>query len=182
MRPNMCTPQPVQACRWIVAFVSTTLSFCAFSVTSSLSRGTTPTSENMAPSGFQLLVQPQAWLNATSPLMRTFTCLSAQWQTRVPPAKLAAPALTPLSNAGCIDIAAIMLPPLYCSELDRSGFVLEQRNVVSRQDRAHLGLVGADPLIERVFPFLLAEAHAHRDLVVELDGRIGLEGQGAPGR
>ena len=40
-----------------------------------LSRGTTATTENTAPSGFQHLVQPQAWLWATSPLMPTLTGL-----------------------------------------------------------------------------------------------------------
>src|SRR5450432_66154 len=60
MRPYMCTPQPLQAWRWIVAFESTTLSLSALSVTRNLSRGTTATTENNAPFGFQHFVQPQA--------------------------------------------------------------------------------------------------------------------------
>src|SRR5262245_14067275 len=100
MRPYMCTPQPVQAWRWMVALGSTTLSFCAFSVTSSLSRDTTATTENCAPSGFQHLVQPQAWLKATSPERRTLTGLSEQWQVRVPPPKFGVPGFTPLSTEG----------------------------------------------------------------------------------
>ncbi len=39
----------------------------------------------------------------------------------------------------------------------------------SRECSRTLCLVAGDPLVERVLPFLLAEAHAHRDLVVELD-------------
>jgi hypothetical protein len=41
----------------------------AFFVTSTLSRGTTATTENSAPSGFQHLVQPQAWLCAVCEVM-----------------------------------------------------------------------------------------------------------------
>src|SRR5262245_51206356 len=37
-----------------------------------------------------------------------------------------------------------------------------------------------DPGVESVFPLLLAEAHAHRNLVIECDGRIRLERQDAP--
>src|SRR6185503_9392649 len=40
----------------------------------------------------------------------------------------------------------------------------------------------AYPLIERVLPFLFAETHTHRDLVIELDCLVRLERQRAPGR
>src|SRR5882672_5103455 len=40
--------------------------------------------------------------------------------------------------------------------------------------------MAGDPGIESVFPLLLAETHAHRNLVIESDTRIGLEGDGSP--
>src|ERR1043165_9379757 len=101
MRPYMCTPQPLQAWRWMVALPSTTLSFCAFDVTLRLSFGTTATTENTAPAGFQHLVQPQAWLCATLPLMETVTGSLAHLQVSVPPLNFLLPALTPLSIDGC---------------------------------------------------------------------------------
>src|SRR5947207_5225865 len=70
--------------------------------TVTFSRGTTATTEKVAPSGFQHFVQPQAWLWATSPLMPTLTGLSSHWQTRVPPMKLPVPWFTPLSSDGWI--------------------------------------------------------------------------------
>src|ERR1700704_1897773 len=100
MRPYMCVPQTLQAWRWIVADASTTCSLSPFSSTVRLSRGTTATTEKIAPSGFQHFVQPQAWLWGTSPLMPTLTCLSLHLQIRVPPAKLPEPFLTPLSTDG----------------------------------------------------------------------------------
>src|SRR5205085_650668 len=57
MRPNMCVPQARQACRWIVAEASITRSLSPFSRTVTFSRGTTATTEKIAPSGFQHLVQ-----------------------------------------------------------------------------------------------------------------------------
>ena len=42
------------------ALASTVCSFCSFAVTLRLSRLTTATTENLAPAGFQHLVQPQA--------------------------------------------------------------------------------------------------------------------------
>src|SRR3981189_1703226 len=102
MRPYMCVPQTLQAWRWIAADVSTICSLSPFSITLTLSRGTTATTEKVAPSGFQHLVQPQAWLCATAPLMATLTGLSLQLQTRVPPAKLPEPFFTPLSIDGWI--------------------------------------------------------------------------------
>src|SRR3954463_10434489 len=100
MRPYMCTPQPLQAWRWMVALLSTTPSFCALEVTLTLSLDTTATAENTAPLGFQHLVQPQAWLCATLPLIATVTGSLAQRQVSVPPLNFLAPALTPLSIDG----------------------------------------------------------------------------------
>ena len=100
MRPYMCTPQPLQAWRWIAALASTTLSFCAFALTESLSRGTTATSEKVAPAGFQHLVQPQTWLKATLLLMLTVTASLLHLHFNVPPAYPALPALTPPSTDG----------------------------------------------------------------------------------
>src|SRR3954468_5534750 len=84
---------------------STTFSFCSFAVTFRLSREMTATTENFAPAGFQHLVQPQAWLWATLPLMATVTGSAAQWQVSVPPLNFFAPALRPLSIDGCSLIA-----------------------------------------------------------------------------
>ncbi|MGY3444124.1 hypothetical protein ACVW17_004125 [Bradyrhizobium sp. USDA 4473] len=98
----MWVPQPVQAWRWITAALSTIFSLSPFSSTVTFSRGTTATTEKVAPDGFQHLVQPQAWLWATSPLTPTLTFLSAHLQTSVPPAKLPEPCLTPLSTDGWI--------------------------------------------------------------------------------
>ena len=53
MRPNMWTPQSLHAWRWMVAAGSTIASLSAFAVIETVSRGTTPTTEKMAPSGFQ---------------------------------------------------------------------------------------------------------------------------------
>src|ERR1700712_3183722 len=102
MRPYICVPQTLQAWRWIVADASTMCSLSPFSITLTLSRGTTATTEKVAPSGFQHLVQPQAWLCATSPLMVTLTGLSEHLQTSVPPAKAPEPFFTPLSIDGWI--------------------------------------------------------------------------------
>ncbi len=56
-------------------------------VTLRLSRATTATCENSAPSGFQHLVQPQTWLWAHWPLIVTCTGLCVQRQVSVPPEK-----------------------------------------------------------------------------------------------
>src|SRR5512142_901136 len=98
MRPYMCTPQPVQAWRWIVALGSTTLSLSAFLVTLTLSFEMTATTENVAPFGFQHFVQPQAWLCATFEPRDTST--APHLHTNVPPAKLGLPFLMPLSIDG----------------------------------------------------------------------------------
>src|SRR5882672_460811 len=100
IRPYMCTPQAVHACRWIAAFASTILSFWPLAVTLSLSRPMTATTENTAPSGFQHLLQPQAWLKATSPPSATVTVSFVHLQLSVPPLKPLVPALTPSSTLG----------------------------------------------------------------------------------
>src|SRR5688572_11865743 len=86
---------------------STIFSFCSFAVTFTLSREMTATTENFAPSGFQHLVQPQAWLNATLPLRLTVTGWEAHLQVSVPPAKSFAPGLMPLSIEGCRETAIV---------------------------------------------------------------------------
>src|SRR5512147_66380 len=100
MRPYMCTPHPEHAWRWIGAAGSTTLSLSPFAVTVSLSRGTTATSENSAPAGFQHLLQPHAWLNATLAPSVTVTGALAHLHVSVPPLKSLFPALTPSFTAG----------------------------------------------------------------------------------
>ncbi len=57
--PCMCSPQAVQAWRWISAAGSTTFSLWPFFVTFTLSEGNTDTIENVAPADFQHFVQPQ---------------------------------------------------------------------------------------------------------------------------
>src|SRR5260370_36977866 len=113
MGPYICVPQTRHACRWIVADVSTILSLSPFSSTVTLSRGTTAMTAKVAPSGFQHLVQPQAWLGATSPLMPTLTGLAWHLQTRVPPAKVPGAFLTPLSTHGWV-WTVTGLCPLVC--------------------------------------------------------------------
>src|ERR1700730_15908957 len=100
MRPYMCTPQPVQACRWMVALASTTLSLSAFLETLSLSRGATATCENSVPAGFQHLVHPHTWLWADWEVMVTSTGLLVHLHWSVPPVKFGEPGRTPLSTAG----------------------------------------------------------------------------------
>jgi hypothetical protein len=103
----MCVPQVLQAWRRIVFDGSTTFSLSAFAVTSTFSRGTTATIENMAPAGFQHCVQPQTWLCAVCALTATVTGFDAHLHASVPPAKSAAPCLTPLSTDGWIATAMI---------------------------------------------------------------------------
>src|SRR5262245_54736644 len=100
MRPYMCTPQSVQAWRWMAALGSTTLSLAPFLVTFTLSRGTTATCENKAPEGFQHLVQPHTWLCALWLATLTSTGSTVHRHCSVPPAKLGLPGFTPLSTAG----------------------------------------------------------------------------------
>src|ERR1700760_4442763 len=92
----------------MVALSSTIFSLSPFSATVTLSRGTTATTENLAPSGFQHLVQPQAWLCATWLVTVTLTGLSAHLQTSVPPVKLEEPCFTPPSSDGWI-VSAICI-------------------------------------------------------------------------
>src|SRR6202012_4733579 len=120
MRPYMCTPQPVHAWRWMAAFSSTIFSLSAFSITETWSLPTTATTENLAPAGFQHLVQPQAWLCATWAPIFTFTGLVAHLHTSVPPAKLAEPFLMPLSSDGCSEVLAGAA----------AGFFLNQPNIL----------------------------------------------------
>ena len=96
----MCTPQPVQAWRWMVALASTIFSFSGWAVTLTLSRETTATCENRAPFGFQHLLQPQAWLCAVCAPMVTSTLSVGHLQVSLPPAKPAAAGLMPASIAG----------------------------------------------------------------------------------
>src|SRR5262245_11129638 len=110
MRPNMCTPQAVQAWRWIAALLSTTFSFSWPEPTLSLSRGTTATCENSATAGFQHLVQPHTWLCAVCAERVTVTGPCAHLHFNVPPENEADPFFTPPSTAGWIAIA--MLPPV----------------------------------------------------------------------
>src|SRR5512141_1713827 len=86
---------------------STIFSLLPFAVTFTLLFEMTATTENMAPAGFQHLVQPQAWLNATLPLSATVTGCEVHLQTSVPPAKSLAP--RPLSIDGCSE-RAIVIP------------------------------------------------------------------------
>ena len=78
----------------------TTFSLSPFRVTVSLSRGTTATSENSAPFGFQHCVQPHTWLCAQFAVMLTSTGLLSHRQRSVAPAKSCVPTCTPLSTAG----------------------------------------------------------------------------------
>ncbi len=62
MRPNICVPQALQAWRWINRGRVRRSQACRrFRAQLTFWRGTTATTENVAPCGFQHLVQPQAW-------------------------------------------------------------------------------------------------------------------------
>src|SRR5271157_3583521 len=78
--PRIWTPHAVQACLWITALESTTLSLSPFLATVTFSVGATATIEKAAPAGFQHFVQAH---------------------TRTPPANEDDPFLTPLSRSGC---------------------------------------------------------------------------------
>src|SRR5713101_7335892 len=95
IRPYICTPHVRQAWRLMTALESTTANLSPLAVTLRLSRGTTATCENSAPTGFQHLVHPQTWLWAHWPVIATATFRSGQWQTSVPPAKCAAAGFVP---------------------------------------------------------------------------------------
>src|SRR6202030_1686283 len=113
MRPYMCTPHTLHACRWMVLDGSTMPSLSPFCVTFTLSFDTTATIENSTPFGLQHWVQPQTWLCATCAPIDTLTGLSVHLQDRVPPAKSFDPCLTPLSTDGWIETAMIIPPPLF---------------------------------------------------------------------
>src|SRR5688572_7356020 len=151
MRPYMCTPQPLQAWRWMVALLSTTASRCALEVTARFSRLTTATTENFAPAGFQHLVQPQAWLCATLPLMETVTGSLAQWQVSVPPLNFLAPAFTPLSIDGWSLMAMGIASLLSERNYGPDGFTLvhEIESVIDLFQRHHVGdeVVDVDLLV-----------------------------------
>src|SRR3954453_21044429 len=101
----------------MVAVGSTTFSFCSLAVTLTLSRPVTATIENSAPCGFQHLVQPHTWLCADWPVIETVTLLSAHLQDSVPPAKLGAAGLMPLSTAGWMEVAISMTSLVSCASL-----------------------------------------------------------------
>src|SRR6185369_705412 len=92
---------------------STIFSLLPLPVTLRLFFEITATTENIAPAGFQHLVQPQAWLKSTLPLRATVTGCEVHLQTRVPPAKSFAP--RPLSIDGCSERAICF--PLVLSSL-----------------------------------------------------------------
>src|SRR3954469_20203462 len=69
----------------------------------------TATCEKSAPAGFQHLVQPQTWLCAVWPFSDTVTLASEHLHCSVPPLKLAAAGLMPLSTAGWMEGALAMM-------------------------------------------------------------------------
>src|SRR4249919_725435 len=115
MRPYMCTPHSLHACRLIAALESMTFNFSSFAVTLRFSRGVTATCENSASPGFQHFVQPQTWLCAHWPLIVTVTLLVVHLHCSVPPAKFGAAGLRPLSTAGWIEIAMVNILLVMCS-------------------------------------------------------------------
>src|SRR5688572_31126700 len=125
----------------MAACASTTFSLLPLAVIDSLSRPTTATTENVAPVGFQHLLQPQAWLKATSLASVTSTGSLAHLQCSLPPLKPATPGLTPLSTDGWI-LTAMMNPLLGCSErhdtADRLALVHQVEGVVDLRQRHHM--------------------------------------------
>src|SRR4051794_39134313 len=99
----------------MVAVGSTTRSLSSLATTASLSRETTATCENSAFSGFQHLVHPHAWLCALWLRMDRATLRSGHLQYSVPPAKLAAAGLMPLSIEGW------MLTAMFDASLGRNS-------------------------------------------------------------
>src|SRR3984957_11348322 len=96
----------------MVALGSTIASLSPFLVTLSLSRGTTATTENNTPLGFQHLVQPQTWLCADCAPTDTSTGFDGHLQTSVPPAKSLAAGLKPLSTEERMETVAMGASPL----------------------------------------------------------------------
>src|SRR3954452_25169165 len=74
--------------------------------------------------------------------------------------------------------AATIAPLRAIASSGRGG--LQQGDAVARQNLLDLGPVAVDPLIERVLPLLVGEAHAHGHLIVEADLRIRLERHDGP--
>src|SRR6185503_5896113 len=108
-------------------------SLSSLAVTESLSRGTTATCENSAPAGFQHFVQPHTWLCALWLFTDTATFLSEHFQFSVPPLKLAAAPLMPLSTAGWMEGVAMI------------GFLLdEDRSPEGRRARRRRGGSGIE--------------------------------------
>src|SRR6185503_20592346 len=91
----------------MTAFGSTAFSLSSLAMTASLSRGTTETCEKSAPSGFQHLVQPHAWLCALWVRTCTATFLSGHLQYNVPPENPAAAGRMPRSICGWMLMAMV---------------------------------------------------------------------------
>src|SRR5918995_6278437 len=125
----------------MAACASTTFSLLPLAVTDSLSRPTTATTANVAPVGFQHLLQPQAWLKATSLASVTSTGSLAHLQWSLPPLKPLVPGLTPLSTDGWI-FTAMMFPLGSDSEsndaADRLALVHQVEGVVDLRQRHHM--------------------------------------------
>src|SRR5262245_29012427 len=100
--PYMCVPHAVHAWRKISAVESTIASLSPLACTVTLSLGTTATSENAAPGGFQHFVHAQMWLCAMPERIASFTGCVAQRHDSVPPANLLSPGLSPESTDGWI--------------------------------------------------------------------------------
>src|SRR5258708_40252163 len=103
MRPYICTPQRVQAWRWIVAEESMTFRNWAPEVILRLSRGTTATTENIAPFGFQHLVQPQPRFGLTLPAPFSMAGGLAQSEMGSPSLLIALALRSPLTTGGCCE-------------------------------------------------------------------------------
>jgi len=100
MRPNMCTPHSLQACRRIVAEGSTMCNLEPLAVTATFETGMTAMMEKSALGGFQHCEHPQAWLWSTLLLRVTSILFAAQRQCNFPPAKVELPFVNPLSIIG----------------------------------------------------------------------------------
>ncbi|KAL4778182.1 hypothetical protein BJX76DRAFT_343923 [Aspergillus varians] len=107
----MCTPHSLHACRWIGASWSTMRSLCPLAVILTAERGTTPTTENREPAGFQHLEHPQAWLCWMLDARVMVALWRGQWQDSVPPGKEGEPGepwVSPLSRRGWREGEAIV--------------------------------------------------------------------------
>src|SRR6185437_15610732 len=152
----MCAPQPVQAWRCSTAFSFTTLSFSSCLVTLTLSLGTAASIENIAPSGFQHLVQPHRWLNRYSLSTATSTGSVLHLHTSVAPANPDCPCLTPSSTAGWMECLAMFKSSSW------NGPASRRHGIAVADDRAdHLAFVHQ---VER-FIDLLQRQHLRDELV-----------------